>query len=171
MGLLSLPDSTPVIGISLYGTLRYSEQSVLHAVADIMPLFDDPSVTRHVILGGDLNIHTHDERLRDRHRSAAILAVIEAIGFTNLLRDARSRGLLFEGQRDPTLPCPCDGTDCYHVSTHKHGRHAPGEMANNDYLYASPALAERLMKLEVRNGDADLAWSHSDHCPLVVDFA
>ena len=171
MGLLSRPGTTPVLGISLYGTLRYSEQSVLHAAADIMPLFDDPTVTRHVILGGDLNIHTHDDRPHDRRRSGAILAVIEAIGVVNLVREARTRGVLVEGARDPILQCPCDGTDCYHVRTHKHSRHRPGEMANNDYLFASPALAERLVRLEVMNGDADPSWAHSDHCPLVADFA
>jgi len=160
----------PLLAISLYGMLRYAEQSVLRAAADVMPIFDDRRVPKLVLLGGDLNIHTHDDELRGRRRAKAILDAVESLGLINLVREARSGDLLEQGKRAVALPCPCDGTDCYHVRTHKHSRHQPGEMANNDYLFATPELAARLQKLVVMNGDADPAWSHSDHCPLVAEF-
>ena len=43
-------------------------------------------------------------------------------------------------------------------------------MANNDYILATEDLARRLQSLEVMNGDADAAWLHSDHAPIVADF-
>jgi hypothetical protein len=36
-----LSDDTRLIAISLYGALRYAEQSVARALADVMPMFDD----------------------------------------------------------------------------------------------------------------------------------
>jgi len=44
-------------------------------------------------------------------------------------------------------------------------------MATNDYLFATPTLACELVSLKVMNGDDDPAWSISDHCPLVAEFA
>jgi exonuclease III len=75
-----------------------------------------------------------------------------------------------QGDRAVTLPCPCDGVDCYHVKTHHQRNQVPGAMANNDYLFASASVAAELVSLEVRNGDADAAWAHSDHVPLIATF-
>ena len=159
----------PIISISLYGQLRYADQSVLRAVCDLIPLMDSPD-RRLVILGGDLNIHTHSNDPHERARAGPILELIEAIGLRNLVRVARDRLLLREGEQAIREPCPCDGSDCYHVRTHRHRGHRPGEMANNDYLYASRALEERLVSLTVMNGDDDPTWALSDHCPLVASF-
>jgi hypothetical protein len=150
-----LSDDTRVIAISLYGALRYAEQSVARALADIMPIFDDTHVPGRIILGGDLNIHTHTEEHRSRVRAKAILDLAESLGMWNLLRYAREQGTLEQGERASPQPCPCDGTDCYHVRTHKHPQHQPGAMANNDYLFATPTLARELVSLRVMNGDED----------------
>jgi exonuclease III len=37
-------------------------------------------------------------------------------------------------------------------------------------LFASRAVAERLVEVEVQNGDADPAWQHSDHAPVIATF-
>lgn len=159
----------PVVLISLYGRLGYADQSVIRVVADLLPLFDTP-LRKRVILGGDLNIHSHSNNEAERRRAKPILDLIEALGLTNLVREAMARNLLVEGLRVGAQPCPCDQTDCYHVRTHRHGRHRQGEMANNDYLFGSPWLAARMTRLTVYNGDDDRAWTHSDHAPLVADF-
>ena len=174
-GTLAIADvrlgrGTRLIAISLYGALRYAEQSVAVALADIMPMFDDTHVPKRLILGGDLNIHTHSNDSQERARAKPILELAESLGMCNLLRYARDRGLLEQGERAYTQPCPCDGTDCYHVKTLNSPQSQPGAMANSDYLFATPTLARELRSLKVMNGDDDPSWSISDHCPLVAEF-
>ena len=41
-------------------------------------------------------------------------------------------------------------------------------MANNDYMFATEELADRLESVTVMNGDNDSAWTHSDHAPMVA---
>jgi hypothetical protein len=133
---VDLGDGTPLVAISLYWMLRYADQSVVRAISDVIPLFDTP-LRQRVILGGDLNIHTHSDNPAERRRARPILDLIESLGLRNLVRDAKERGRLFQGVQIVSQPCPCDGTDCYHVRTHRHSRHQPGAMANNDYLFGS----------------------------------
>jgi exonuclease III len=159
----------PFLAISVYGMLRYADQSLLRVASDLVPLFDTRS-GRRVVLGGDFNIHTHSNDPAERRRAGPILAVFESLGLVNLVERAMSNDTLEQGPRDPILPCPCQREGCSHVRTHRHRGHAPGEMANNDYLFASPAIADRLVGLSVMNGDNDPAWSYSDHCPLVAVF-
>jgi exonuclease III len=39
----------------------------------------------------------------------------------------------------------------------------------DDYLFASPQLADKLTACYA--DDTDAAWAQSDHCPVVADFA
>ena len=126
------------------------------AVADVMPLFDDRSLPARIVVGGDFNIHTHSNDPTERRR-AGPMAAVEALGLVNLVRAAKGRGLLHEGDRANAERCPCDGSDCYHVRTHRHGKHLQGAMADERLLVCNPPLAAALTSLEVRNGDGDVA--------------
>ncbi len=167
----SLDGGEPLLLASLYGAIGYAEQSVAWALADIMPMFDDTQCRDHIVVGGDLNIHTHTTDRRSRHRAKALLDLAESAGMVNLLRYAKERGLIVQGERATPEPCSCDGSDCYHVKTHRGPGQRLGEMAANDYLFASRTLAARLVSLTVMNGDDSPEWTHSDHCPLVADFS
>jgi hypothetical protein len=120
------------------------------------------------VVGGDLNIHTHSNSRPERARARPILDLFGAIGLHDLVRFSTPRGLLREGDQDLRLPCPCDDADCMHVMTHRHPRAAPGSVANNDYLFATSALADRLVDLEIDNGDQSPAWRHTDQAPLIA---
>jgi endonuclease/exonuclease/phosphatase family metal-dependent hydrolase len=161
--------SKPVIFISLYGMLRYADQSVLRVATDLIPLFDSP-LGKRVILGGDLNIHTHSGSPSELRRAKPILALLESIGLHDLVRTAATRGVLRQGTQASAKPCPCAQPDCTHVRTHRHASQPPGTMANNDYLFATEELARSLSDLVVMNGDDDPAWKHSDHAPLIATF-
>lgn len=169
VAVVTAPDGKPVVAVSLYGKLRYADQSVLRAASDLLPLFDTPLATR-VIVGGDLNIHTHSGAPAERRRAGPILAVLESFGLVDLVRDAKAKGVLRQGDQAHLQACPCGLADCSHVRTHRHGKHLPGTMANNDYLFATDALVHRLELVTINNGDTDVAWQHSDHAPIIADF-
>ena len=159
----------PIVAVSLYGRLRYADQSVLRAASDLLPLFDTP-LGRRVILAGDLNIHTHSDVLAERRRAVSILELLASLGLRDLVRSAKSRGLLTQGVQAHLERCPCGREGCSHVRTHRHPQHALGRMANNDYLFATDELAGRLESLVIMNGDDDEAWRHSDHSPMIARF-
>lgn len=164
-----LSGTEPVVVASLYGRLRYADQSVLRAASDILPVFDT-ALGRRVVFAGDLNIHTHSNDRAERRRAGPILGVLESFGLCDLVRRAKRAGILQQGLQECLQDCPCGSPDCSHVRTHRHPRHSPGAMANNDYMFATEELASRLTSLTVMNGDADLAWRHSDHAPIVAEF-
>jgi len=169
VAVVDVPGARPVVAVSLYGMLRYADQSVLRAASDLMPLFDTPQ-GRRVVLAGDLNIHTHSNDAAERRRAGPILGLLESFGLRDLVRHAKSRGVLTQGAQLYLEPCPCGLEDCSHVRTHRHPRHAPGSMANNDYMYATEELASQLESLTIMNGDDDPAWQHSDHAPMIARF-
>lgn len=170
LAVVDVPDEPPILVISLYGLLRYAAQSVLRAASDLLPIFDDSKLCRRVILAGDLNIHTHSNDRAERARAGPILGVLESFGLRNLVSIAKSKGILNQGPQAQLESCPCGLRDCAHVRTHRHGRHQPGAMANNDYMFATDEITDRLESVTIMNGDIDPAWKYSDHAPMVATF-
>lgn len=169
LAMVDVPGEKPILAISLYGMLRYADQSVIRAASDLLPIFDTP-LKHRVIVAGDLNLHTHSNDPAERARAGPILGLLESFGLANLVTAAQSRGSLRQGPQAHLQPCPCKLPDCSHIRTHRHGRHVAGAMANNDYMFATKELVDRLESLTVMNGDDDPAWEHSDHAPLVASF-
>ena len=95
-----------------------------------------------------------------RARDRTVLDRISAYGLVDCLQQMRPVGRL-EG-------CRCSfGDDCTHTRTRLDPRH-PDIAYQMDYMYASPALAERLERCEVL---APPNWpSPSDHFPIVATF-
>jgi hypothetical protein len=163
--VLDLPGTEPFIAISLYGRMApiYAQTTVLHAVADLIPLFDASPKNRLVVLGGDLNVYDQTRNVALHERWKAIVATVEALGMVNLFK-------LTQPERGPSAGCLCGDAACYHVETFRHRRqtaNSPGLMT--DYLFATKALADRLVELEVWNDRPDV-WTLSDHCPVVAHF-
>jgi hypothetical protein len=169
VAVIDFPGERPILAVSLYGRLRYADQSVLRAASDLLPIFDTKMGTR-VVLAGDLNIHTHSDNPAERRRAGPILALLESFGLRDLVRYAKNNGRLIQGPQEHLEVCPCGLADCSHVRTHRHKNHSPGRMANNDYFFATQELATKLELLTIRNGDDDASWLHSDHAPMIARF-
>jgi endonuclease/exonuclease/phosphatase family metal-dependent hydrolase len=157
------PDLMPITLVSVYGVIDvYSTTTLFRQVADLMPLFDSADGER-VILGGDLNVSTQgpDEAARARYR--AVFGAIESLGLVDLFRAVRDRPA-------PRSGCTCGlGDGCYHVGTHRNASRGADQIGSHlDYLFASPALAERCTRLRLVD-DAGI-WNLSDHCPVVAEF-
>ncbi|MGA9532291.1 MAG: hypothetical protein WBR18_06200, partial [Anaerolineales bacterium] len=99
-------DDVPIIVISLYGRLRYADQSVLRAASDILPIFDT-SLRRRVVIGGDFNIHTHSNVRSERRRAGPILSVLESFGFYDLVRYSMDNSMFSQGEQKDLQLCPC----------------------------------------------------------------
>lgn len=160
--VVSVPDIGEVTGISLYGLMdEKSDASVHRSLSELAPVFDDVRYNQLLLLGGDLNTWTGWEAdsphlARDR----VVLERIRAYGLVDCLEAKRPPGRL-EG-------CPCSlGEGCTHTRTRLDPRY-PGVPYQMDYLYASPALAERLASCEALSRDE--SPSPSDHYPIVAMF-
>jgi hypothetical protein len=92
------------------------------------------------------NVYDQTSDMTMRNRWLAIVALIESLGLVNLLR-------LTQRDRGQIPSCPCRDPECGHVETFRHRNAHPDKLGyfNNDYLFATPKLAERLTRLEVRN--------------------
>jgi exonuclease III len=129
-------------------------------LSDLTPLLDGVGWKR-TVLGGDLNVSTQTDGAQ-RGRDATVFARLAALGLVDLLAENKPR-------RPTLVDCWCDdaGTDrCRHVHTHYHSKSK--QPWNNDYLFASHELAERLDSCELVPGfDAEL----SDHHPVIARFS
>jgi hypothetical protein len=158
----SVPEVGEVTAISLYGLMdEKSDASVHRSLSELAPVFDDARYNELLLLGGDLNTWTGWEAgsphlARDR----VVLDRIRAYGLVDCLEAKRPSGRL-EG-------CPCSlGEGCTHTRTRLDPRY-PDVPYQMDYLFASPALAERLVSCEALGHDT---WpSPSDHFPIVATF-
>jgi hypothetical protein len=154
-----------VTAISLYGLLdERSDASVHRSLSEIAPIFDHGTYGKHLLLGGDLNILANprqNDPVRDRH--LAVLARIKTYGLVDCLESTIRR----EGNRwTPPADCPCGlGDGCTHTWTKRvRGSSVPYQ---DDYLFASPALGDRLESCyALPFTDA----SPSDHAPIVATF-
>jgi endonuclease/exonuclease/phosphatase family metal-dependent hydrolase len=151
-----------MVAISVYGVLDgLVAPVVLRQVADLLPMFDT-KYRRMVVLGGDLNLTTQPMPSLNAKLHGAALDAIAGLDLVNLFATPTGRQPRLAG-------CPCRREDCYHAQTHRHPTHAGTPLENvlshNDYLFASPKLAERLVKLTVHSW-----WELSDHAPVQAEF-
>lgn len=161
-GAVGLPSGLEISAVSLYGVMdELSDASVHRSLSELSPIIDDRRYRKNVIIGGDLNTGTQwaedDQFLA---RDANVLQRFEALGLVDCLAAMRPTGRL-EG-------CPCTyGEDCTHTRTRRDPRW-PMNPYQTDYLFASRALAARLVSCQAL---ADDHWfSFSDHAPIVADF-
>jgi hypothetical protein len=154
-----------ITAISLYGLLdERSDASVHRSLSEMAPIFDHKTYGKYLLLGGDFNILANprqNDPARERH--LAVLARIKAYGLVDCLEEAILRGFT---KRRPPAGCPC-GLDkaCTHTWTKRvRGSTVPYQ---DDYLFASPALAKRLESCYALPFTVD---SPSDHAPIIATF-
>jgi len=153
-----------VTAIALYGLLdERSDASVHRSLSDLTPLFENRRYNKRLVLGGDLNSWTGwPAGSPSLARDESIFQRIAAFGLVDCLvanptRDNRGR----------LQDCPCSfGPECRHTRTRIDRQH-PEIPYQMDYLFASPALAERLVKCEALDLGSD---SPSDHFPIRATF-
>ncbi len=159
-------DGLNVTAISLYGLIdERSDASVHRSLSELSPIFDHEEYGKHLLLGGDLNVFSNPRPGswgRDRH--LLVLKRIGAYGLVDCLEQAlRSRG----SARGGLVGCPCGlGDECFHTWT-KLDPQRPTVAYQDDYLFASRRLAERLESCEGLPFDER---STSDHAPIVATF-
>ncbi len=159
---LSPCDAEPVTFVSMYGLIDdgYATTTVHSLLSDLKPLLDSTAGGR-LVIGGDLNCSTQlPPPYRRVHRN--LFDRFRANGLVDLTHYTRH-------ERDPPPGCPCsEEPPCGHVQTHRHNR--SDKPWQDDYLFASKELTERLSSLEVVDNVEPSPWEFSDHCPLVATF-
>jgi len=153
-----------VTAIALYGLLdEMSDASVHRSLSEISPIFDHRVYGRHLLLGGDFNIFANPrphDRARERHLS--VLTRLEAYGLVNCL-DGFKRPLK-DAREDP---CPCGVAGCRrHWRTFRKSLSAPGPAYQEDFLFASRAMAAIPRECSVLKFQPS-----SDHAPVRTVFA
>jgi endonuclease/exonuclease/phosphatase family metal-dependent hydrolase len=149
---LSVGDIQPITLVSVYGVWDGSPvSSMLHATADLLPLFDSPDGAR-VILGGDFNVSRSTSDARLLEQAEAVFAAVRSLGLVE------AKGLVADrpaGVED----CSCTGGPaCGHIPTWKR--------SELDHLFVSPSLASQVSSLTV-DASAVVAGL-SDHVPLIL---
>lgn len=154
-----------VTAISLYGLRggEKSDESVHRSLSELSPIFDHGRYGRLLVLGGDLNtLARHGIGSQPLARDQGVLdRITHGFGLVDLLkRDIRKQG------RGPLEECGCGyGLDCEHTWTFRHSDN-PTTKYQDDYLFASPELAERLDRCEALLPFTDA----SDHIPIMASF-
>jgi hypothetical protein len=159
--------STPVTAISFHTLFEAGGWGIRVAhrlVADLMYLFADRFSPRkrgpakRIVLGGDFNITTQFDPPWDEH-ARALFRQLELFGFVNALASpAAERGRL--------AGCTCTDNPCPHFKTwHRRGQDGR-KPRQNDYLYVTADLRQRLRDVEVLPIDQSL----SEHAPIVADL-
>lgn len=161
---VSLEGGEQVTAISLYGLRggERSDESVHRSLSELSPVFDHERYGGLLLLGGDLNTLARAEiGSRTLARDQGVLdRITKGFGLRDLLaQDIRKQG------RGPLEECGCGyGPDCEHTWTFRH-KDSPTTKYQDDYLFASPELAERLDRCE------PLPFTGaSDHAPIVATF-
>lgn len=152
--------SMNVTAISLYGLMdEKSDASVHRSLSELSPIFDHKGYRKHVLLGGDLNILAGRPIGAQLDRHQVVLARIKAYGLIDCLAEKRSPG--------PLPGCPCElGDECTHTWTKLDPQH-PAVAYQDDYLFASRKLADRLTSCRALPLAED---SPSDHAPIVATY-
>jgi endonuclease/exonuclease/phosphatase family metal-dependent hydrolase len=149
---LIVGDFQPITLVSVYGVWDGSPvSSMLHATADLLPLFDSPDGAR-VILGGDFNVSRSTSSTRCLEQAEAVFAAVRSLGLVE------AKGLVAEppaGAED----CSCTGGPvCGHIPTWKR--------AELDHLFVSPSLASQVTSLTT---DPTAVFTGlSDHVPMIL---
>jgi exonuclease III len=156
-----------VTAVALYGLAdEKSDSSVHRSLSDLEPIFEDRRYNERLLLGGDLNVFANarpDDPHRERHR--LVLGRIGAFGLVDLF--ARDRQV--RGQERPVVEdCACGERACGdHVWTFRSRRADLQHLRyQDDHVFASPVLADRLVSCETRDFEAT-----SDHAPIVATFS
>jgi exonuclease III len=159
---ISLPNGRSLTAVSVYGKIDdgYAQTTMHRLLSDLTPLFDQAGSRRDrwLVMGGDLNVSTQLPAPYGRW-SDSVFDRIEAFGLVNLTARAVQR----HPERRVTQ-CECGDAPCLHVQT---ATHRTGTRYQNDYLFASEALAERLDDCIV----LEAGGRHSDHWPVVATFS
>jgi hypothetical protein len=153
--------------VSAYGTIEfgYAAGTLLRALADLEPIFDDPVRGIDLLIAGDWNVGTwwsgDDRKYAQRH--GAVLALLNAYGLVDCIDAHLPAG------RGRLHGCGCElGDSCRHVRTYR--KDSKAVPYQDDYAYATTAFAGRVTRAE-----PDPAWDWeadlSDHIPLVVTVA
>ena len=153
--------ASDIVLVSVYGMIDngYAVTTVHRLLSDLTPLLDS-KLGRRVILAGDLNVSTQlPEPDRKRHRN--LLERFATVGLVDCLDLERPARQLLRN-------CPCEDIPCRHVHTHRHGR--SGKPWQNDYMFVSKPLSSRVVSCRPVNEGDSIAWSHSDHRPLVLEI-
>lgn len=160
---VALSGNESFVAVSLYGAFDhgYSVTTVHKQLSDLTPLLDSPFGKR-VVIGGDLNCSTQvDPPHRARHLN--LFERFASLGLVNLLD-------LTAGSRSRLENCWCDDEMCRHVQTHRHRNSATARPWHDDYLFATRALADKLVDCRVIDSGEPNPWSLSDHVPVVATF-
>jgi hypothetical protein len=155
--VVPVPDIGPVTTVALYGLMdEKSDASVHRSLSELTPLFEDDRYRQLIVLGGDLNTWT-GWKAGTAHlaRDRTVLDRIAALGLRDCLKAKRADGRL-EG-------CPCSLEACDHTRTRRDARY-PNVPYQMDYLFASPALLQRLTSCEAIDG------MPGDHFAIVATF-
>jgi exonuclease III len=158
----------PITFVSLYALMKpyYAQTTLARMAADLIPLFDS-GTARQIVIGGDFNMHTAARKPDERRRAYGLLGLYESLGLVDLFKKTGA-------SRGPLQGCPCSDDPCTHVRTHLHdkqrGSSAERVGGHNDYLYATPDLANRLVDIHVPGDTDEDVWDLSDHSPLIATF-
>jgi len=163
--VVSLPDGEKVTAISIYGLLdERSDASVHRSLSDLTPLFEDTRYNELLLLGGDLNtLATAEAGSRALARDQGVLdRIVEGFGLVDLLQQTLREA---DPPRGRLAGCTCSlGSECLHTWTFRKSK-ASTVPYQDDYLFASPALAARLDECVALEFTPD--WP-SDHVPIVA---
>jgi hypothetical protein len=166
-GVIEFSNGERVTAISLYGLLdERSDASVHRSLSDLTPLIEDARYNKLLLLGGDLNtLCTGKAGSRYLERDLSVVSrITDGFGLVDLLQESLRQHRPRRGRLEG---CKCSfGTKCRHTWTY---RRTPSSRVayQDDYLFASPALARRLVECEaIPFGPG----STSDHAPIVATF-
>lgn len=163
-GIVTLPSGESLVAVAAYGVLaEFAATSMHRIICDLADVLDDPSTPELVVIGGDFNITTQwaGRDSRYRARDATVLDRLAGLGMV----DAVDRFLPQE--RGPLVGCRCGDEACRHVRTRRDHQH-PDEPWQNDYIFVSRAMSERLASATVVASEE--TFGMSDHAPIVVEF-
>jgi hypothetical protein len=165
--VVSFPNGEKVTAISLYGLLdEMSDASVHRSLSDLTPLLDDSRYNELLVLGGDLNpLWSLEVGTMAFARVQGVFdRITEGFGLKDLIQATLSEQQPPRGRLEN---CTCSlGNECNHVWTFRR-RKKSSDACQDDYLFASPALRDRLDKCDVPDFTED---SPSDHVPVVATF-
>lgn len=147
----------------------YSAATSHRNLSDLTPLLVWARKMPHkipVLLAGDFNATTQVAAENywecEIEEAKVLFARLEALALHDLItrtRDSRPR----------LVDCSCpEPTACSHVRTYRHANRRESRPTQLDYVFASEALRSQVSACNVL--DQEMAWSLSDHCPVVVDL-
>lgn len=164
-------ESVDMTVVSLYGIWDkmpdsgslFADATLHRAISDLSVVFQERGAD-HIVVGGDLNVWHESDASGPvwRRRYDVVFDRMAAHGL-ELLGP-------FRADTDAVLEdCPCGHPDtCRHVNTYRYLRKATSKPYQNDYVFATRAMAGRLVRCYAVTDDD--VWRYSDHLPVVAEF-